>query len=269
MNDPFEILHDELVRVATAPAALTMRSRVRSPRRPGSSRRFGRPLVLVVVLIGGSASAGGLALAGTFNQTAEDPQAWVNGQRVAPEQAIPPDQSADLAILRRPRVASDALSQAQASDYTNTPDAAYGPNPALSRRAEGFTAGAAFLIPGNGNICFEAHFPVAGGGGTCGSDSEYPAGRVMIFGFNESAPGLIGVAGVVPDGVNMVTVTPANGPVQTLPVHENVYMTEIPHGDFSVSFDGPNGPVSLNASDPTGDQAEQLPSAAEAPSGNT
>jgi len=251
MNDPFEVLHDELVRVATAPAALATRQRVGSLRRSRSSPRVRRSLVLAAVLVGASASAGGLALAGTFSQTAENPQAWVNGQRVAPEQAIPPDQSTDLGILRRPRVASDALSQAQIAGYTNTPDAAYGPNPALSRRAEGFTAGAAFLIPGQGNICFEARYPVAGGGGICGSDSSFNAGRAMMVGFSESAPGLVGVAGVVPDGVSNVAVTPVNGPTQTLQVHENVYMTEVPHGDFSVSFDGPNGPVTLNASDPT------------------
>ena len=157
-----------------------------------------------------------------------------------------PDQTAELGILRRPRVASDALSQAQVSNYTDSPDAAFGPNPSLSRRAEGFNAGAAWLIPGNGNICFEAHYPVAGGGGTCGTDANINAGRVAIFGFSQSAPGLLGLAGVVPDGVSTVTVTPVDGPPQTLTVYENVYMTEIALGGFTASFTGPNGPVTID-----------------------
>jgi hypothetical protein len=246
MNDPFEILHDELVRVAAQPhAVLATKPHVRAPRRPRSSRRLPRSLVLAVVLVGASASAGGLALAGTFNQTAEDPQAWVDGQRVAPEQTIPPDQSADLGILRRPRVPSDALSAAQISDWTNTPAAANGPNPALSRQAQGLTDGSAWVIPGDGMICFE-YLAAAGalGGGTCQPDASIADGKWPVeTSGGQAAPGVTAVAGLVPDGVAQVALTLSSGATQAVAVHENVYLATVHGGVASVSYTGPNGPV--------------------------
>jgi hypothetical protein len=249
MNDPFEILHDELVRVATSPQP---RIAPRLHRAPRPRRRYRsrlwlrRPLILAIVLVGASASAGALALAGTFDGGTISPQAWVAGQRVQPEATIPPDQASDLAILRRPRVAADALSEAQASELTNSPEAAYGPNPSLSRSAQGLSAGAAWLIPGNGSICFEAQLPVAGGG-TCQSDATVDAGHMMIVGGNGATPGVYGVGGVVPDGVSAVTITPAHGTSESVAVHENVYIAEV-RGDFSVSFNGPDGPVTVGTS---------------------
>ncbi len=248
MNDPFEILHDELVRVAAQPRqTLATGPHVRSPRRPRSSRGFRRSLVVAIVLVGASASAGGLALAGTFSQTAEDPQAWVNGQRVAPEQAIPPEQSADLGILRRPRVASDALSAQQISELTNSPTAANGPNPALSRQAQGLTDGSAWVIPGDGMICFEYDAtPVGGGGGgTCQPDtaitnSDWP---VMTGGSGPGSP--TSVAGLVPDGVSQVALKLGDGSTMTVAVHENVYLATVHGGVASVTYTGPNGTVTL------------------------
>jgi hypothetical protein len=211
-------------------------------------RKLGRPLAVALALVCASGSVGGLALAGTFNDTPISPQAWVNGQRVQPEPAITADQSADLAILRRPRVASDAL-PGSPSSWTNDPaDGSSGADPALSRSAQGLPAGAAWLIPGDGMICFDARFPIAGGGGTCQDDATVDTGRVLIFGFNQSAPNLLGVAGIVPDGVGTVTVTAPDGTTQSVTVHENVYLAEIPlqPGTFSVAFNGPNGPVTLS-----------------------
>ena len=245
MNDPFEILHDELVRVATAPGALATRSRKRSPRRPRSSRRFGRPLLLAIVLVGASASAGGLALAGTFSQTAENPQAWVNGQRVAAEQTIPPDQSADLGILRRPRVASDALSPLQISELTDSPTAANGPNPALSRQAQGLTGGSAWVVPGDGMICFEydATAVGGGGGGTCQPDASVSNGDWPPMTSGSGSGGWTSVGGLVPDGVSQVALKLSDGSTETVAVHENVYLATVNGGIASITYTGPNGTV--------------------------
>jgi hypothetical protein len=231
---------------------LAAQRRARSRRLPlrllPRGRRFSRSLVVALVFVSASGSLGGLALAGTFGGTAISPQAWVNGQRVQPEPAATADQSADLAILRRPRVASDAL-PGSPSSWTNDPaDGSSGANPALSRSAQGLPAGAAWLIPGDGMICFDARFPIAGGGGTCQDDATVDTGRVLIFGYNQSAPNLLGLAGIVPDGVGTVTVTAPDGTTQSVTVHENVYLAEIPlqPGTFSVAFNGPNGPVTLS-----------------------
>ena len=88
-----------------------------TPRRVGHRRAWRFPhgrwsrsrLFVVLAVIGVSGTAGGIAIADSLSTTAINPQAWVNGQRVAPEATIAPDQAADLEILRRPRVASDAL----------------------------------------------------------------------------------------------------------------------------------------------------------------
>jgi hypothetical protein len=226
------------------------------PTQPATKRRlplprWSRGVVAGIVLTGALASIGGLAAAGTLSGGTISPAAWSTGERVQPEEAPTQDQTADLAILRRPQVSADALTPSEAADLTTTPLAAYGPNPALARRAQGFSAGAAWLIPANGNnICFEVQYPAAGGGTTCSSDADFSAGREMTIGFSDNAPTLLGVAGVVPDGVSTVTLTPATGPAQTLSVHENVYMAEVPIGNFSVAFTGPNGPVTINGTSP-------------------
>ncbi|MGA2470546.1 MAG: hypothetical protein ABSG64_07640 [Solirubrobacteraceae bacterium] len=207
----------------------------------GGGRWLRRPLVIVIVLVGASGSLGGLALAGTFSGGTISPQAWIDGQRVVPETTMTPDQTADLEILRRPRVASDALPAADVENLTNSPVAANGPNFDLSRQAQGFTTGAAYLIPGNGMICF-----VAQGGGTCQPDAIVNTGQVLMTGGSVQAPGMTSVAGIVPDGVTQVTLNIDGGGTVITPVHENVYMTSISGGLASVTFQGPNGPVTVN-----------------------
>jgi len=50
-------------------------------------------------------------------------------------------------------------------------------------------------------------------------------------------------AGIVPDGVTQVNVGVAGGATVTFPVPENVYMGALPGVPDSLSFNGPNGPV--------------------------
>ena len=201
----------------------------------------------MVVLVGvGGGSAGGLALAGTFSPGPIDPQAWVDGQRVAPEQAIAPDQSADLAILRRPRVPSDALSAQQISELTDSPTAANGPNPALSRQAQGLTGGSAWVIPGDGMLCFEYDATaVGGGGGTCQPDASISNGDWPVMTGGSGPGSMTSVAGLVPDGVSQVALKLSDGSTMTVAVHENVYLATVHGGVASVTYTGPNGSVTL------------------------
>lgn len=212
-------------------------------------RRPGRSGVVVAILVLGlSGSAGGLALAGTFNGTAENPQAWVDGQRVQPEAAMTPDQTADLGILRRPRVASDALPSDEIQLFTESPAAANGPNIALSRSAQGLGGGAsAWLVPGNGMICFAYDNPGAGGGGTCQPDTLVNDGRMLLFGGYTSAHPVESVAGVVPDGVASVTLNATSGDTITVAVHENVYIATLPGIVASMTFQGADGLVTVGS----------------------
>ena len=170
-----------------------------------------------------------------------------------------PDQTADLEILRRPRVASDELPASLVPSFTDNPQAGSGANPSLSRRAQGFDNGSAWVIPGDGMICFAARTSVTAlGGEGCGSDASVNAGRMMVVGANAASPGLFGVAGIVPDGVNTVTITPTDGSPESVAVHENVYMADV-RGAFSVSFDGPSGPVAVGTfAPPAASQSQPL-----------
>jgi hypothetical protein len=242
-TDPRLPILDEIGDALYAAAATGEQPRRKRRWRPSFLGRRGRSaLVVVAVLVCGSGSAGGLALAGSFNATAEDPQAWVNGQRVAPAQTIAPDQSAGLAILRRPRDASDVMPAAMVAGLTVSPADANGPNPALSRRAQGLTDGAAWVVPGDGMICL-----VTDGGGTCQPDASVADGKWPVMtGGSSKAPGMTAVAGLVPDGVDQVVLTLGDGSTQTIAVHENVYLATVHGGLRSVSYTGPDGVVTLN-----------------------
>jgi hypothetical protein len=281
MSDPFEILHDELVRVAAHrhPRRMAQR-RSRVAVMPARSRTWlRRPLVVAIALVGASASAGGLALAGTFSGGTISPQAWVNGQRVTPETQMTPEQTADLAILRRPRVASDALPTEQAQPLTDSPGlGGEGVNPALSRRAQGFDSGAAWVIPGNdGTICLvtdnaqaltmlsepqtpnspPTRVPGANGSAGCATAAVInQSGWWAGYGGTADTPGMLFTAGIVPDGVTSVIVNLVGGATIPLPIHDNVFMGEIhaltssvagqgAGSPLSVTYDGSNGPVTL------------------------
>ncbi len=215
------------------------------PKRAASWLR--RHLIVVAALIGISGVAGGVAVADSLGERAINPQAWVEGQRVQPESAVSSDQSAFLGILRRPRTPADALPPAEAHVFLDSPAAANGANVTLARRAQGFSAGAAaWIVPGNGMICFIFDNPPAGGGGTCQPDASVSSGGFPVLtGAAGAYPGISSVAGVVPDGVSEVTLAIIHKGTVVVPVHENVYMATIHGGLASVTYQGPNGPVVL------------------------
>jgi len=271
MSDFFDRLIDEIVHSAPAPSShATLTPVVAGMRRVRFTRpRPGRRLLVGVALLCLPGTLGGLALAGTFGGQRISPQQWVDGQRVQPEVAVTSAQSAHLGILRRPRVASDALLPADAFSVTHTPMAANGVNPSLSRRVEGFASGAAWVIPGNGMVCLMAsnaqglamvserlppgsamprriaRVPGANGAAGCATDSNASKGWSAGTGGTSESPGMIFTAGIVPDGVSSVTVRLASGGSLSLPVHENIYMAEIHGWPSSVSFTGPTGIVTI------------------------
>lgn len=246
--------------------AIVARRAEASPRRRPRLRRWSRGIVAGVAVVCVSGTAGGLALAGTFSGGTINPQAWVDGQRVQPETTLTPDQTASLPILSRPRVASDALDPYDSQVFTNSPAASNGVNVSLSRRVQGFTSGAAWVVPGNaGTVCLVAenaqalamnsepgpwmqHTRVAGANGAtgCTTDSAISAGWSAGYGGTSQTPGMTFTAGFVPDGVTQVSVTVSGGTTVSLPAYENVYMGELPGAPSTVTFTGPNGPGTLN-----------------------
>lgn len=261
-------LQVEQLRIDAASAAARERSRWR--RWAPAAGRSGRRLLIAAAVLAVPGTVGGLALAGALEGQRISPQQWVDGRRVTPERAITAAQSADLGVLRRPRTASDLLLPYDAYAATHSPMAADGVNPQLSRRAEGFSEGGAWLIPGNGTICLTAsnapairqalqtmpagsstpgaprRIAGASGNTACATDSQANAGWSAGTAGTAERPSVISTAGIVPDGVNTVTVDLASHGEITLPVHENVYMAELHGWPTSVSFTGPHGPVTLD-----------------------
>jgi hypothetical protein len=242
---------------------------------PRVGRWLRRPLVVVIALVGVSGSLGGLALAGTLSGRALSPgiapgtigpQAWVDGQRVTPETAVTPDQ-ASLAILRQfPGATADALPPYYVHTFTDSPAAANGVNVSLSRRAYGFSSGAAWVVPANGGvICLVADNaaaltmnmepenngtaapsyrpPGVEGDVSCQAVSTVATGWPLSYGFSSDHPGTTFTAGIVPDGVSQITIGVLDGTATTFAVHDNVWMGEIPGVPDSETFTGPNGPV--------------------------
>lgn len=247
-----------------ASARVTSRSRLLTGRR-WTTRRL-----LAITAIAITGSGGGLALARALEDQPISPDQWVEGKRVRPEPAIAPEQAAHLGILRRERTAVDALPTWDAYAATHSPMAGNGVNPLLSRRARGFSEGGAWLIPGKGTICLETanaagvrqalqtmpagasaprengHVRGALGNTACATNAEANEGFSAGTAGSAQDPGVVATAGIIPDGVESVTVTLSGGGEVKLPVHENVYMSEVRGWPASVSFLGPRGRVTLS-----------------------
>ncbi|HEY4895889.1 MAG TPA: hypothetical protein VII01_07345 [Solirubrobacteraceae bacterium] len=158
--------------------------------------------------------------------------------------SVPPTASIDsadlatFAALRRPQTASD---QFPTQLVVAGPS---GANAALARRVHGFSQGA-WLVPGHDALCIFAQ-----GGGACEPSSAATAGELVEISGNRSTPGVEFLSGVVPDGVDQVTARRSDGTVETLPVHENVYMDSV-HGLFvSVSFKTASNTVAVQIERP-------------------
>lgn len=79
----------------------------------------------------------------------------------------------------------------------------------------------------------------------CLSAAKTEAGMQLMT--RETASNDVDLAGVVPDGVSTVHVVLGDGRIVGLPVNENVYRAHLDAQVRSVTFDGPDGPVTFVA----------------------
>jgi hypothetical protein len=177
----------------------------------------------VVSLVACALAVAGVGLASGSSGTAvpfQPPTSTSGALATAPDAAS----TAAFGILRRPRSGADNLSP----NATGGLSSASGANITLARKAEGFTSGEAWVIPGIGNECLWAESTTAkNGGAVCDGDATATTGGLILEAVSPSAPGKVFVAGLVPDGIASVTANLVGGSTETLPVHENVYMQEI------------------------------------------
>lgn len=162
--------------------------------------------------------------------------------------AIEPEAKDALGVLGQSRGPGDALPE----DYAARMDerSSFGMNPALSRRAIGNMTNSVYLIPARDHVCAAL---TDGQGVTvaCPPTDDIASGKVgaatVAFG-----TGGIGVYGVVPDGVDSVSVQTIGTSSVDIATENNAYYTVIPAGTpvQTMSYVGPSGPVEFPIYDP-------------------
>lgn len=153
--------------------------------------------------------------------------------------AIPAAEAAHFAIFRRPLTPSDHLPSGRADPFANAHSLVVGrigANPALGRRVV-TSQGNVWVIPGNGAIC------LWNGGGGCASVAASIAGKNLSWTSNSAGGTLID--GLAPDGVTRVAILLANGSVDEVAVHDNVYAASTPSPMKSIRLGGPHGKLVL------------------------
>ncbi len=188
------------------------------------------PVTAVIV----AATGTGLALAASSSGPQEPVPPVAES---APVAAVEASAGSHLGVLRRSQIAADAVPGSIPIVFS----AASGANIALARRVPGQDTSDAWVIPGRGTTCILARAEGALGGAACTSSAAADAGQLNIQSASDKAPGEELLAGVVPDGVDAVTVTLTDGATAALSVRENVYAGVI-HGAVSnVTATAPGG----------------------------
>jgi hypothetical protein len=152
-------------------------------------------------------------------------------------EAISAEQAANFAILRRGQVEGDQLPQGRRNAFADGGMARRrGLNPALSRRAA-TQIGDVWVVPGNGYLAL-----VVGGGAVC-TDTEFVVSQGTVTWTSQNGKGI--VHGLVPDGVNEVTLVDSDHASVPALVRDNVYGARLAGYFRSLRFTGSAGKVEL------------------------
>jgi hypothetical protein len=160
----------------------------------------------------------------------------------APASSIEPTLSAAFALMRRPQTQADMIPASIQVAFSQ----ASGANPLLARRVSDSAGEEAWLIPGNGSACILARVPRYGiGGAVCVPADAARAGELDVQSASTQLPGSELVAGVVPDGVDAVTLHLADGGAVAAPVSEDIYLALVHGAIDSISASGPQGAIAV------------------------
>ena len=245
MPDFLDRLGDDLQRAARAPraeapVASTPPPRIPRGRRPrlrGAVHARSRWLLAGIVLL--LAGAGGASIAGNGKPNPEPAPPLAGGVLASGTDA---HDLAQFAILRREQTEADQIPPQSPVALSG----ASGANLALARRAQGFGEQRAWIVPGRGTLCLIAQWPARhAGGANCVPDASAAAGQLVVVSGTQGAPGFEFIAGLVPDGVSVVSVHLRGRGISTAAVHEGLYMAAIAGSAAAVTFAGPHGPVTI------------------------
>lgn len=154
---------------------------------------------------------------------------------------IEPEAKQTLGVLREKRSAGDALRDDIAGRMDRR--ASFGMNPGLSRLAIGNATYSVYVIPARDHVCASLVDP-EGAGLICPATDDVAEGKAgPATGALET--GGVAIFGVVPDGVESVSVQAGTSDSMDIAVQGNAYYTVTPAGMRlkAVSYVGPSGPV--------------------------
>lgn len=143
-------------------------------------------------------------------------------------------ESSAFSVMDRPQVAGDIVPTDELIAFS----ANSGANPGLARHVT-TSAGNAWLVPGDGDICLigESVTTAGQGGAACGPDTQAVAGKLALESTSTHNPGAAFVAGLAPNGVTSVTLLTKSGDQYSAAVKDNVYMVEVPAWVTQVTAD--------------------------------
>jgi hypothetical protein len=177
------------------------------------------------------------------------PAEYQHGARAQVLTTVTPTVLSSFSVLRGSVTAADALPASYIATHQNSPLVGeFGANLKLAHLARGVTEGTAWVVPTDSGVCLVASHYGNGeiAGAACAANSAVIAGEML---FTSGTPDGVGgefIAGLVPDGVDNVSLQFADGSSETLAVHDNVYTTDVTKGSPSaVTFSGPGGTKTL------------------------
>jgi len=221
-------------------------------------RRLATPLgVVLAAVLAPVAIAAGVATThpNTFNFLHAGHPAPTIDHTPPPRAGQPPSAvlTRAFSVLARPQNGADALPQGRTTDgppYFADQVHRVVPRPPLRGPGQAvpdltYVAGGA-----NGSVCLVVLPPVSGAGGETGPTGECmdvalaTAGKVFLT-LERNGGAATDLFGVVPDGVETVRVSLADGSQSTLPVTNNLYSVATASAPRSVAYDRAGAPVSV------------------------
>jgi hypothetical protein len=186
------------------------------------------------------ATGGAIATAGDDVDPAPVPEAAT--ATADPVTAVPEEQAEQIDQLDRPRSSDDALPAEWREELTSgsESDEHWGANPALSRR----TAPGTWILPGDGYVCVANATPGEGAlGFGCATPEDVEKGLLAPSDVDANGNGVL--TGVLPDGVNEVTLIDHDGGTRTVAVERNTYRAAIDANLKEVRFTDAGGEVQI------------------------
>ena len=186
------------------------------------------------------AAGGAIATAGDDVEPAPVPEA--QAAEADPVASVPEEQADQIEQLDRPRTSDDALPSEWREQLTtgDESDEHWGANPSLSRR----TAPGTWILPGDGYVCVANATPGEGAlGFGCATPEDVEKGLLAPADVDANGNGVL--TGVLPDGVNDVTLVNQDGSTRTVAVERNTYRAAIDADLKEVRFTDAEGGVHI------------------------